>query len=148
MARLTTSPSPVPGGACWPTPPAVLEPRKNALNTRASSPAGMPTPESATSSCQPAGAGRARTVTEPPAGVNFSALFTRLSRTWWTRVSSQVSLGPVDRLHHQPQAGGLGGGQPLGDRGADQVGQAHRRRAQLQRARLQPGQQQQVLDEA
>src|SRR4051812_7544763 len=96
MARLTTSPSPVPGMTCRPTAAVTFEPRKNALNSRGRSAAGMPTPESATATLQPSPSapGQALTVTRPPLGVNLTALLTRLSTTWCSRVSSQMISGP------------------------------------------------------
>ena len=106
----------------------------------------MPTPESATSIDQLSG-GPARTVTRPPVGVNLSALLSRLSTTWCSRVSSQISSGPSAHSQPKVEAGREGRRGPLGDRDREQLRQPGRHRLELQGAGLQPGQQQQVLDE-
>ena len=68
----TASPMPLPE-IC-----AAEGPRQNRSKMRGRSPAGMPTPVSATSSSASEPADLVRMVTLPPDGVNFSALVSKL----------------------------------------------------------------------
>jgi len=86
-AMVRPMPLPETCAACWP--------RQNRSKMRGRSPAGMPTPVSVTCSTASGPARLVEMVTRPPAGVNFSALVSRLVITWCSQRGS-ASTGASD----------------------------------------------------
>ena len=123
-----------------------LSPRANRSKTSGCSSAGMPGPSSATVSTTAPASGASRVVTVVPGGVCTRALASRFATTWCSRAASP---GDGHRLVGQVELPAVfgAGDVRVADRVDDQRGQVDRFDRQRP-AGVEPGQQQQVVDEA